>query len=96
MTDHAKELIEKHANEYLDAEEAARKREKEGLESAVDKHTELQRKVQERKKSPRKTDSEFDSVDTYTETPTEGDEVVTAGEGEEEVNNPVAEPSDDT
>ena len=95
MTDHAKELIEKHANEYLDAEEAARKREKEGLESAVDKHTELKRKVQERKKSPRKTDSEFDSVDTYKETPIEGDEVVVV-EGEDEVNNPVAEPSDDT
>ncbi len=71
MTDHAKELIEKHANEYLDAEEAAQKRDKEGLKSALDKHEELKQKAEQTKTSPKATasESEFDSADNETENP---------------------------
>ena len=72
MTDHAKELIEKHANEYLDAEEAAHKREKEGLKSALDKHEELKQKAEQSKSKESKSneskatasETEFDSVES--------------------------------
>jgi hypothetical protein len=71
VTDHAKELIEKHANEYLDAEEAAQKRDKEGLKSALDKHEELKQKAEQTKTGPKATasESDFDSTDNETENP---------------------------
>ena len=84
MTSQAKKLIEKHANQYLDAEEAAHKRDREGLKSALDKHEELKQKAEKRKEgkdSPKAVpESEFDDVSKY------GDDDKT-----DEEDNPVAE-----
>jgi len=63
VVDHAQELIDKHANEYLDSEEAAQKREKEGLNSALDKHRELEEKAaksKEKKGKKERIESDFD------------------------------------
>lgn len=82
VTNHAKELIDKHANEYLDSEEAAHKRDKEGLKSALDKHEALKEKAVKKKNKPGQapaSESDFDSPASYGDT------------AEDDSDNPLAE-----
>ena len=87
VTNHAKELIEKHANEYLDSEEAAQKRDKEGLKSALDKHEALKEKAGKKKNNdgkPAAAESDFDSPASYDDT------------AEDDSDNPLAENTETT
>ena len=82
-------MIEKHANEYLDADEAAHKRDKEGLKSALDKHEELKKKaIQAKTKEPKspksKEEAEFDSTDKEMDNPVAETESVAETERMEE------------